>query len=47
MLKVQSVGQIGLNKDLSQHELPVNAVLTALGKTETEIDNMFIEANLL
>jgi hypothetical protein len=25
MLKVQSVGQIGLNKDLSQHELPVNA----------------------
>jgi hypothetical protein len=25
----------------------VNAVLTALGKTETEIDNMFIEANLL
>jgi hypothetical protein len=25
----------------------VNAVLTALGKTETEIDSMFIEANLL
>jgi hypothetical protein len=47
MLKVQSVEQIGLNKDLSQQELPVNVVLTVLGKTETEIDDMFIEANLL
>ncbi|MGZ5053314.1 MAG: hypothetical protein ACXWAT_00065 [Methylobacter sp.] len=25
LVKVQNVGQIGLNKDLSQHELPVNA----------------------
>jgi hypothetical protein len=25
----------------------VNAVLTALGKTETEMDDMFIEANLI